>query len=245
MTWEDACASVIQNTRQRDGIGRLREKTVHAVIKAYLEEDPTRMEQKVGSFWADILREDGSIVEIQTGNFYKLSRKLEALLPQHKVEVVYPVIVQKDVIWIQEDGGMLPPHKSPKKGCRFDVLEELPAILPYLSHPNFCLHLLFLDADEYRLLNGRGRNKKKGATHYDRIPGRLQGEEWYRTKEDYLAFLPALPEEFTAKEYGQAAKLTPRSTNRGLYVLKNLCLIEQCGKRGRAYLYRIRRDDAS
>ena len=58
MEWNEACKKIIYNPRDREGIGRLGEKTVHAVLKYYLESDESCHEQKVEGFYADILQPD-------------------------------------------------------------------------------------------------------------------------------------------------------------------------------------------
>lgn len=57
------------------GIGTLGEKTLHRVLKAYFQPDPSKCEVRVGPYVADALTGSG-IVEIQTRSFYKLRPKL-------------------------------------------------------------------------------------------------------------------------------------------------------------------------
>jgi hypothetical protein len=57
--------------------------------------------------------------------------------------------------------------------------------------------------------------------------------------EDYLAALPqALPAAFTAKEFGNHAKLQRHAIYGALAVYEGLGILEKCGMRGRAALYR-------
>ena len=61
------------------GVGTIGEKTLHSVIKRYLQPDPAYREVKVGcgKLVADIY--DGeTITEIQTRNFLALKKKLKA-----------------------------------------------------------------------------------------------------------------------------------------------------------------------
>ncbi|NLZ80724.1 MAG: hypothetical protein GX913_02820, partial [Clostridiales bacterium] len=67
--------------RERDGIGTLSEKTLHAVLKHYFEPKIENQEVKIGSYYADIYTEEG-IIEIQTKQFNKLRNKLKAFLPE-------------------------------------------------------------------------------------------------------------------------------------------------------------------
>ena len=72
------------------GIGTLRERSLHAALKDYYAEPGDRVEEKIAGYWVDICRQSdtGEVVEIQTGSFSSLKRKLEALLPDRPVRVV-------------------------------------------------------------------------------------------------------------------------------------------------------------
>ena len=59
--FDAACRSVIGIERERQGIGTLGEKTLHAVLKNYYQPDNTKQEIKIGNFFADIA-DSGSII---------------------------------------------------------------------------------------------------------------------------------------------------------------------------------------
>ena len=138
-------------------------------------------------------------------------------------------------------GGRLcitPRRKSPKQARACEVLPELSKIKPWLGHENLRLCLVFLEVEEYRLQNGWGNNGKRGSTRYERLPLALLGELWVRSLSDYQQLLPAgLPEEFTAKEFAKAGKLSPKKASFALGTLREAGAIRQVGKRGRAFLY--------
>lgn len=118
------------------------------------------------------------------------------------------------------------------------MLPELSKIKPWLGHENLRLCLVFLEVEEYRLQNGWGNNGKRGSTRYERLPLALLGELWVRSLSDYQQLLPAgLPEEFTAKEFAKAGKLSPKKASFALGTLREAGTIQQVGKRGRAFLY--------
>ena len=60
----------------QNGIGTLREKTIHSVLKYYYAPDSVYHEIKIGSYVADICV-DGEIFEVQTRNFNKMRDKLD------------------------------------------------------------------------------------------------------------------------------------------------------------------------
>ena len=154
----------------RQGIGTLSEKTVHAVMKNYYAPDTDMHEIPIENFVADIYTGQ-EIIEIQTRAFNKMRRKLDAFLPLYPVTIVYPIPHIKWLSWINEETGETSPkRKSPKTGNPYMAFIELYKIRPYLSNPNLHLKLALLDMEEYRLLNGWSRDKKKGSERYDRIP---------------------------------------------------------------------------
>ena len=160
--------TILHNIRQRDSIGVLSEKTIHAVVKNYLEPDPARQERQIGSYVADIY--DGhEIMEIQTRSFRSLRDKLRLFLELCPVTVVYPIPAEKWLYWVdRESGERSGGRKSPKRGKPYDVFYELYQIKPYVLHPNFRLKLLLLSLEEYRFLDGWSRDRKKGSSRMDR-----------------------------------------------------------------------------
>ncbi|MDE5950068.1 MAG: hypothetical protein K2H12_00610, partial [Acetatifactor sp.] len=111
------------------------------------------------------------IIEIQSAGFGKMREKLESFLPEYPVTIVHPIAHIKKLIWIDEETGALStPHKSPKKGNVYDAFLELYRIRDYLGDRHLTVKLLLMELEEYKLLNGYGKNKKIRASKYDRIP---------------------------------------------------------------------------
>lgn len=237
--FHSSCDKIMDRERTRQGIGTLGEKTLHAVLKQYLDPREEYHEQRCCGFVADILAE-GEITEIQTRSFDRLRRKLDAFLETYDVTIVYPIPAMKWVIWIDEETGeVTDKRKSPKKGSYYHAFYELYKIKQYLNHPNLHLRLMLINMEEYRLLNGWSRDKKRGSSRYDRIPVELEDELYIASLPDYGVFLPdTLPEEFTSAEYAKSAKLTLRQAQTALNVLTYLETVKRSGKRGRSILYR-------
>lgn len=239
--FEQAKNKIIGQTRERRGIGTLSEKTVHAVLKHYYAPDPATHEIPLEGYVADICTEAG-IIEIQTRSFNTMRKKLAAFLPQHPVTVVYPIPRVKWLSWIDEETGETSPkRKSPKKGNPYMAFIELYRIRPFLSDENLHFRFDLIDMEEYRLLNGWSRDKKKGSDRYDRIPITFAEEVRIDSRDDYRKLLPTdLPEQFTAKEFAECAHIQVRLAQTTLLILNDLAIVERVGKQGRSYLYRIR-----
>lgn len=238
--FDAACEDIIEKERAKNGIGTLQEKTMHAVLKRFYEPDHTHQEIRINGYVADIFR-DNEIIEIQTGSFNAMRKKLDTFLEEYPVTIVYPIIHTKWLYWINENTGEISKErKSPKTGRPFDAFYELYKIKSYLTNSNLQICLTFVDAKEYRLLNGWSSDKKKGSTRYDRIPVRLVDELLLARKEDYLCLIPeGLPEVFTAKEFARRAKIKLRYAQTGINILREIGVIKKNGTKGRAYLYSI------
>lgn len=236
--FHQACNAIIDQNVEKNGIGTLSEKTIHAVLKLYFSPNTDNHEQKVNSYVADIL--DGSdIVEIQTRQFNKLRNKLDSFLPDHDVTIVYPVAHKKWLCWIDEQTGEVSkPRKSPKTGSAVSIFPELYRIKNYLNHPNLHLHIMLIDVEEYRLLNGYSQDKKRGSSRNDGIPVELAGEVVIRETADYVQLLPDnLPEQFSTKDYKKAAHVSQSVAWTALNILAHVNVIERVGKQGNSHLF--------
>lgn len=233
-----ACDKVLSSQGKRGGIGTLSEKTLHAVLKYYYEPRESNHEIRFGRYVTDIAGENG-VIEIQTRQFNKLRNKLEFLLPQTQVTVVYPVAASKWIIWIDEQTGeMTKKRKSPKRGKPWEVFFELYKIKNFLTHTNFRLCIVLLDMEEYRSLNGWSEDKKKGSSRYDRIPVSLLEEITVHSPAEYEKLIPeGLEGAFTSKEFKKASGLSLAASQTALNVLYSTGAVTRIGKQGNRYVY--------
>ena len=236
--FEEAKRKIIGTDRQRLGIGTLSEKTVHAILKNYYEPDEDRQEIPIGNYVADIFA-GGEIIEIQTRQFDKLRGKLSAFLPLYPVTIVYPIPREKWIIWINEETGELSgKRKSPLKGSPYTVFPELYKIKSFLKDPHLRFKLVLLDMEEYKLLNGRGKNRKIRASRYDRIPTELVQELETERPEDFLQLVtPELEGPFTTKDFAKAARISQTLAQVTLNILYHMEAVARVGKKGYLYLY--------
>jgi hypothetical protein len=236
--YEAAFEIAAQQQRETHGIGTLKEKTLHAVLKLYIEPRQENHEKKVGRYVADIINENG-ITEVQTRSFNAFRKKLECFLERNKVTVVYPIAETKWLTWIDTSTGQATnKRKSPKTGRPYDIFTELYRIKQLLQHPNLSFCIIMLEIQELRYLNGWSIDKKKGSSRCDRIPSDIMGELYIHSTDDYEQLIPAeLPQQFSAKDYKKCSGLTLGAAQTALNVLFTVGAVNRTGKIGNAYIY--------
>lgn len=233
-----ACELVIGRDKPENGIGTYGEKTLHMVLKNYLEPDNSFHEIPVGSFIADIFN-NGEITEIQTRDFNKLRKKLDFFLNDYAVTVVYPVPGLKWLVWIDpETGETTKKRRSAKRGTGREIFAELYKIKHLLTRQNLCFKILLLELEEYRYLNGWSRDKKRGSSRYDRIPVGIIDSISISCLKDYSLLIPdSLDTEFTSADFKAASGLNLSNSQTALNVLHSVGAVVKKGKRSRSILY--------
>ena len=239
MDFNEACARVREGDLPTQSIGVLQEKPLHATLKWWLDDNPHHHEITLpGGKVADIF--DGvTVTEVQTGSFTPLRKKLETLLDTYPVTVVHPVVRRKYLTWIDpETGESTEPRKSPRVGSFADGGKQLIYILPLLGHPNLTIRLVLMDAEEQRIADGWGNGGKRGSHRAVLLPISVEDTLDLRCPADYAALIPpALPERFTAQQFGKAAKMQGRHLNGTLKVLLDRGVLKRETKEGNAWIY--------
>ena len=110
------------------GIGELNERSLHRALKARYAAPGSATEQAVDGFVADV-KVGERLVEIHTGNFSPLKRKLPRLLAQYPLTLVYPIAQDRYIVKVPDNpGGKTTRRKSPKHGSVYQVFEPLTSI---------------------------------------------------------------------------------------------------------------------
>ena len=219
------------------GIGVLREGPLHAAVKEFLAAPADRFEVPIGRFVIDLVRENGEVVEVQTGGFAALGRKLDVLLDEHRVRVVHPVAAERRIVRVDENGEVLAARRSPKRATAAAVFDQLVAFPSLLTHPTLTVEVLLLREDHVRgpaATAKRRRTRDPGERRLVEVLGRVE----LRTPQDILAALPPLPAEpFTTRELATLLGCDTVLAQRTVYCLRATGLLEQAGMRGRAPLH--------
>jgi hypothetical protein len=220
-------------------IGVLGEGALHAALKRLLAQPGDRVEVPVDRFVIDLLRADGELVEVQTGGFGPLGAKLDALLDQHRMRIVYPVAAERRIVRVDEAGQVLSMRRSPRRATAAAVFDRLVAFPSLLLHPNLTIEVLLLREDHIRRpapTTARRRTRDPGERRLVDVLDRIT----LRTAEDVVAALPALPPEpFTTRELAAVLGCGTLLAQRTVYCLRAIGIVEPAGKRGRAPLHAL------
>ncbi len=230
---------VLQQDFFQHGIGSLSEKAQHAILKNFYCPNPSYQEINFGKYVADIATPEG-ITEIQTANFGKMRSKLQCFLQNGSVRIIYPVPAIKWLVWVDtQTGETSPRRRSPNKNAALGIFRELYSISSLLWPSNFSVTLTLLECEEYRLLDGWSRDRKKGSHRSQMLPLSLLDEITLNCPQDLLKLLPSLPDTFTSQTLQKLTKQRPRTISYIISVLRALNVIEKIGTENRYYLYRI------
>jgi len=223
------------------GIGTLNEGPLHEELKQWYARPGDRLEVPVEGYVVDIVRGD-VLIEIQTGGFSAIKRKIRTLVANHKVRLVYPIARDRWIVRLDDDGrNVLGKRRSPKHGTVRDIFSELVRMPDVLARPDFSLDLLLTQEEELRRHEpGRAWRRKGWIVVERRLVSVLESRP-LRTVRDAASLLPAdLPEEFTTLDVAEALAEPRTLAQRMAYCLRAMGAIQQVGKQGRSVLYRRR-----
>jgi hypothetical protein len=218
-------------------IGTLNEKPLHEALKKWYARPGDKFEVPVDGSIADIVR-GGRILEIQTRNFSAIRRKLEKLVVNHPVCLIYPIPAEKWIVKSGKNGTEPVRRRSPKRGGYEEIFNELVYIPQLLKNPNFTLELLLIHEEEAREYDGVRGWRRGGWVTNERRLLQVVDKKILKTPADLTALIPhGLPKAFTTSELAAKMKKPKRLAQQMVYCLRLLGCIEQVGKRGNAVLY--------
>jgi hypothetical protein len=221
-------------------IGTLNEKPLHEALKRWYAQPGDLFEVPVDGFVADIMRGD-LIIEIQTKNFSAIKRKLEKLLVDHPVRLVYPIPRTKWITKLKLDDYEKSPvsrRKSPKHGTFEEVFYELVRLPGLLRHPGFSMELLLIEEEEVRRYDGVRGWRRKGWVTEERKLLRVVDNRILNSPADLQTFIPAtLAEPFSVAGLAESTDINKKLAQKMVYCLRATGCVAPVGKSGNAILY--------
>ena len=219
-------------------IGTKNESTLHRSLKYQYTGPGGTTETAVGDYVADGISASGEYIEVQTGSFAPLTKKVKMFASLGKVRIIHPVAIVKRIETYDEKGALLSKRKSPKKGSQWDIFDALLHAPELPLNKNVTIELVLLDITEKRVKDGKGSWRRKGISLKDREMSAFHDRILFKKPKDYLRFIPfKKKEEFTVSSLADKAAITADTARKALYVLTKLKVVKRVGKKGNAWVY--------
>lgn len=221
------------------GIGELNERSLHRALKAHYAVPGSQTEQAIDGYVADIVIDD-RIVEIHTGIFWPLKRKLPRLLERNRVTLVHPIARDRYIVKPTADGkGIMSRRMSPKHGSVFAIFAALASIPTLLAHPNLTLEVVITVEEEVRVPDERRNRRRGGWTTVDRRLVEIVEIHRIEHMADLFSMLDTeLPREFTTTDLAATMRSSRRLGQQAAFCFREAGLSEICRKDGNALVYR-------
>ncbi len=219
-------------------IGVLNEKPLHAALKEWYRIDGDHVEVPLDGFVIDLVR-DGSLIEIQTRGFAAMRRKLDHLLDNYTIRIVYPVAVEKWIVKLDENGGEASRKRSPKRGIPADVCAELVSFPTLLSHPNLSVEVALTHEEEIRRPDTKKGWRRGGFVIEERRLIDVVDVAVLDSPAALLDFIPRdLPDPFTTADIAAGLGRSRHLAQEVAYCLRESGAVETVGRDKRGILYR-------
>ncbi len=223
-----------------DGINILNEKPLHAALKQWYANPDDRLEVRVDGFIIDLVRGD-LLVEIQTGGFSPLKRKLARLVERHPVRLVFPVAKEKWIVRLpKNEQEKTQRRKSPRRGQVEMLFKQLIYLPTLMEHENFSLEVLLIREEEVRRYEEKKawRRSRRGWVTQERRLLDVVESQIFQTPSDLARLIPThLESPFTLREFMKAAGQPEWLARKMIYCFRKMGILSPCGKRSRAILY--------
>jgi hypothetical protein len=182
---------------------------------------------------------DDLLIEVQTGSFGQIRRKLADLCMRYQVRLVYPIPAEKWIVTLPKDGeGGESRRKSPKRGKFEDLFREMVYMPGLMKDDHFSLEVLLIQEEEVRRIEDRSGRRRKGWVKHERRLIQVLDRKLFQTPSDLAALLPAgLVDPFTTRELAKTARQPVRLAHKIVYSLREMGVLVPAGKCGRAVLY--------
>jgi len=221
-------------------VGTMGEHSLHAALKKWYARPGDKFEVKVDGYLIDVVRGD-LLIEIQTGGFGSLKRKLNALTEGHRVRLVHPVAREKWVVQLSKDGlTETGRRKSPQHLGLIHVFLELVHIPELMAKPNLSLEVLVTQEEVVRREVGKRRDGRRRTVKFDRRLLSVEGSRLYETPADLRSFLPDhLEHPFTNADLAEATGEPVRLAGQVTYCLRRMGALREVGRRRNAILHAV------
>lgn len=224
-------------------IGQLNEGSLHAELKCLLAEPGDEFEVPYGKFVVDLVKRPGTsdelLVEIQTGSFGAMGNKLDHLLNEHRLLLVYPIAIRTRLERRAADRSVRT-RRSPKRGSVYSLFDELVSIPTLLDHPNLNLEIVLFDERRIQVHDPSLRRRRGGYRTVDRQIEEVVDRQRFDTVMDLGRLLPStLPAVFTTADIADHAACSRDAAQKLAFCFHAAHLIDRIDRTRAGYRYRI------
>lgn len=224
------------------------ETTLHRQLKELYAAGGALVEQRVGRYRIDVVQPD-RLVEIQLASLSAIRDKIAALLKQHRVLVVKPIIVRKHLIKLRRAGGKeASRRRSPKQRTLLDLFDELVHFTRVFPHRRLTLEVPLIEIEESRY-PGHGRRRWRRDNDFQVQDQRLLevlGTHQFQSAADLCRLLPKeLPKPFHTGHLAAGLGVERWIAQRMAYCLRETGAVQSVGKLRGAWLYKSRSKKAA
>lgn len=217
------------------------ETSLHRQLKSHYARPGARIEERVGRFRIDVVYR-GELIEIQHSSLSAFRDKIAALLTEHRVRIVKPIVASKYLLKQKCEGGeLVSRRRSPKQGTLLDIFDELVHFTRVYPHPRLTLEVVLIDIEELRF-PGHGRRRRWRKNDHEVEDQRLVevlSVTRFRTAADLCRLLPPkLPKPFHTGHIAAGLGVERWIAQRMAYCLRKIGAIETVGKERGAWLYK-------
>lgn len=216
------------------------ETTLHRELKQRYVTEGALVEQRVGRYRIDVVR-GKELVEIQLASLSAIRDKIAALVKDHRVLVVKPIIAGKFLVKRRRAGGrIVSRRRSPKRRTLLDLFEELVHFTRVFPHRRLTLEVPLVEIEEWRY-PGHGRRRwRRDNDHQVEDQRLLHVLEVHRfhVAADLCRMLPeSLPQPFHTGQMAEGLGVERWIAQRMAYCLRRTGAIQSVGKLRGAWLY--------
>jgi len=221
-------------------IGTRNESSLHRTLKFQYAGPGGITEAEVGEYVTDGVRKNGEYIEIQTGSFAPLVKKINEFTKHGKVRIIHPIAVKKIIEVYDQQKKLLYRRKSPAKGSSWGIFDAL-LFAPHLPLvKGVIIEITMVEIIEKRIKDGKGSWRRNGISIYDKELAAIQETIILKKPKDYLKFIPFNKnEEFTTAALAKKAGIKINIARKALYVLAKMNVVNRIGKKSNAWVYKL------
>lgn len=216
------------------------ETSLHKELKRVYAGAEAQTEVRLGRYRIDAVC--GSLlVEIQHGSLSAIRNKIAALVAEHDVLVVKPIVARRLLIKrARPQGPVVDRRLSPKRGRLLDLFDELLYFRQVFPHARLTLEVPLVEIEEWRY-PGHGRRRRWRRDDFeveDQRLVRIVETHRLQTAADLRRLLPDnLPQPFDTAHLAAGLDVDRGVAQKIAYCLRHVGTVQEAGKRGNTRLY--------